>query len=170
MGGFQFCITGEQRGLAWWIRSNEERKEKIQDDGALHGEGEDWFRKRLGQWWCPPEFCFGYVNRERWRCWAFVNLHVWICSSIQLYVWALSVYRWVLLKDTPLQEEDCHGVETMIESTRMKITELMTTSFNLSAQLPAFMSVSEGGRASRVRVIRRAWLSYPRLSQRLLCA
>lgn len=33
----------------------------------------------------------------------------------------------------------------MIESIRMKITELMTTNFSLSAQLPAFMSMSEGG-------------------------
>ena len=46
----------------------------------------------------------------------------------------------ILLKDTPLQEEGCHGVETTIQSIGVKITILMTTSFNLSAL--AFMSMS----------------------------
>ena len=46
----------------------------------------------------------------------------------------------ILLKDTPLQEEGCHGVETTIQSIGVKITKLVTTSFNLSAL--AFMSMS----------------------------
>ena len=43
-------------------------------------------------------------------------------------------------KDTPFQEEGCHGLETTIQSICMKITKLMTTSFNLSTL--AFMSMS----------------------------
>lgn len=58
------------------------------------------------------------------------------------------------------------GVETVVQFISMKITELMTTIFNFSRQLLTFMLGSKEGRASGMWAIRRAWLSYPGLSQR----
>lgn len=61
-----------------------------------------------------------------------------------------------------------YGVETVVQFISMKITELMTTIFNFSRELLTFMLGSKEGRASGMWAIRRAWLSYPGLSQKSL--